>query len=241
MRFVPHKTETQQSIVMLHRTRELLVHQRIRLMNAFRAHLAEFGRISRPGLVGLKNLLKHIEDREQRALPKHARQALELLADQIQSSSDAISRIEADLKCWHRGNKQSRRLATIPGVGPITASYFAAIVPDPRIFHGSRQLAAWVGLVPRQRSSGGKTSLGRITRRGDRYLRSLLFVGARNVLTNYRTGRTPVPKFAAAIVTRKPLKVAAIAVANKMARIAWAVMSKKEDFSWSYVGSASLV
>lgn len=239
MKFVPYKTEAQQSVIMLHRTRELLVHLRTKLVNAFRANLAEFGRVSNAGLLGLKTLLQQFEDRRLPQLPASAMHALKTLAQQIGSVTDAIAQLEEDIKRRHRASRQSRRLATIPGVGPLTASYFAAAVPDPRIFHSGRQLSAWIGLVPRQKSSGGKTILGRITKRGDRYLRTLLFIGARIVLTNYKIGKTPAPKFVATLAARKPTKVAAIAVANKMARIAWAMMIRKEDFDWDRLGSAS--
>ena len=182
MRFVPVKTREQQSLLMLHRTRELLVKQRTMLVNAIRAHMAEFGVVARAGLPQVKDLLSVIVDEQDDRIPPLARRCLLDLATQLMSLAEAIRASEQRIHAWHRKNETSCRLEGIPGIGPITATALAASVTDPSIFKCGRELAAWIGLVPKQTSTGGKERLGRITKQGDQYLRWLLVAGAMTII-----------------------------------------------------------
>lgn len=230
MRFVPVKGEEQQGILVLHRTRELLIRQRTMLINALRAHLAEFGIAVAQGRAGVATLIAFVEDDEHDLIPAIARDGLLAVADQLRAAHERVDMIEDKILIWHRSNEQSRRLETIPGVGPITASAIAATVTDASLFRCGRELAAWIGLVPRQNSSGGKERLGHISKKGDPYLRRLLVVGAHAVLRFARTGKASTTKWAASLLARKPYKLAAVALANKMARIAWALLTTNEVF-----------
>jgi transposase len=177
MRFVPVKTAEQQAVLMLHRTRDLLVRQRTLLINAMRGHLAEFGLVAAQGRDGLTTLIAIVRDKESR-IPDLAREALHALLDQLDALGQQIGGIERHIHAEHRSNEASRRLETIPGIGVIGATAIAAAMPDARVFKSGREFAAWIGLVPRQNSSGGKERLGSISKQGDRYLRRLLVVGA---------------------------------------------------------------
>jgi transposase len=230
MRFVPIKSEEQQSVLMLHRARELLVRQRTMLMNALRGHLAEFGIIARQGRAGMDELLELVESEEGGAIPELARSALVLLAGQLRELRARINALERQIHAWHRSNAQSRRLETAPGIGPITASAIVATVADPSCFKSGRHFAAWLGLVPRQNSSGGKERLGRITRAGDPYLRRLLVVGAHAVLRFSDKAKSAPTRWAAELLNKKHYTVAAVALANKMARVIWAMMMRREEF-----------
>jgi len=224
MRFVSIKSVDQQSVLMLHRTRELLVRQRTMLINAIRAHMAEFGIVAPTGIPRVKELLAVITDRKDLRLPSLARTCLRSLARQYVSLCAEISAAEGRITRWHRSNEVSRRLETIPGIGPIIASALAATVTDPDVFKSGRELAAWIGLVPRQNSTGGKQRLGKISKQGDQYLRWLLVAGAMSVVLHAkRRGTTNLP-WLANIIAHKPTKVAAVALANKNARIVWALL-----------------
>ncbi len=224
MRFVAVKSAQQQSVLMLHRTRELLVRQRTMLVNAIRSHMAEFGIVAPVGVPRVKELFVVIADADDDRLPAIARACLEGLANQFLSLHEEIATAERRIHAWHRSNEASRRLETIPGIGPITATALAATITDPSVFTSGRELAAWIGLVPRQSSTGGKERLGRISKQGDQYLRWLLVAGAMSVIRHAkRRGTTSLP-WLANLITSKPTKVAAVALANKMARIAWAVL-----------------
>lgn len=177
MRFVAIKTPEQQAVLMLHKTRDLLVRQRTGLINALRAHLAEYGIVSSKGPGGVTALMKILHETQER-LPIHARSALHVIGAQLRALASEIDRLEVQILAWHRTDATSRRLATIPGIGPITASAIAAAVPDAKVFRSGRQFAAWLGLTPRPNSSGGKEKLGGISKQGDGYLRRLLVVGA---------------------------------------------------------------
>jgi len=181
MRVVPVKTEEQQSALMMHRARELLVRQRTQLINAVRGHLAEFGLVEAQGPWNVPRLLASMQ--EDRRVPELARQVLQLLAAQLDEVAKRIVELDARIAAWHKANPVSRRLATIPGIGPLIATAIAATVPDPDVFRNGREFAAWLGLVPRQTSTGGKQRLGRISRLGDKYIRQLLIVGAQTVST----------------------------------------------------------
>jgi len=224
MRFVAVKSAQQQSVLMLHRTRELLVRQRTMLVNAIRSHMAEFGIVAPVGVPRVKELFAVIADADDDRLPAIARACLEGLANQFLSLHEEIATAERRIYAWHRSNEASRRLETIPGIGPITATALAATITDPSVFTSGRELAAWIGLVPRQSSTGGKERLGRISKQGDQYLRWLLVAGAMSVIRQAkRRGTTSLP-WLANLITSKPTKVAAVALANKMARIAWALL-----------------
>ena len=226
-RNVPIKSEDQQAALVMHRTRDLLVRQRTMLVNALRGHLAEFGIVARKGLGNAATLAAVVSDPEDNPLPDVARAPLQMLVDQLATIDDAVTALEKKMLAWHKATPASRLLVTIPGIGPIIASAIAATAPDPKVFGSGREFAAWIGLVPRQNSTGGKERLGRISKRGDRYLRRLLVNGATSVI-NSKTGNTD--PWLAALRRRKPPKVAAVAVANKLARIAWAVMRRGEAF-----------
>ncbi len=224
MRFVSVKGAEQQSVLMLHRTRELLVRQRTMLINAIRAHMAEFGIVAPVGVPQVKKLLGIIADTDDARLPPVARTCLESLARQFLSLGAEIHAAEKHIHAWHRSNEVSRRLETIPGIGPIIASALTASITDPEVFRNGRELAAWIGLVPRQNSTGGKQRLGKISKQGDRYLRWLLVAGAMSVVLHARRRGTANLPWLADIIARKPTKVAAVALANKTARIVWALL-----------------
>ncbi len=224
MRFVPVKTLAQQSILMLHRTRELFVRQRTMLVNALRAHLAEFGIVAGVGRNGLEKLLEVIADDRDERVPPEARSCLLALRDQLALVKEQILEADRRILAWHRASELSRRLDDIPGVGPLIATALVASIPDPQAFRSGRDLSAWIGLVPKQNSTGGKERLGHISKAGNRYLRKLLVVGALSVIRRAKeTGSTRRP-WLVALMARRSTKVAAIALANKNARIAWAMM-----------------
>jgi len=227
MRFVPVKSVDQQSMLMLHRVRELLVRQRTMLATALRAHLAEFGIIAPQGIHRIEKLAAQVHDP---AVPPPARDALKLLVAQLASTWRQIDEIEKKLVALHRTEAVSRRLASIPGVGPITAMAIASTVPDPTMFRSGREFAAWLGLTPKSHSSGGKDKLGRISKRGDRYIRHLLYIGAGNAIRFAKARAATGEAWIRALQARRPPKVVIIALANKMARIAWALMMRGGTF-----------
>lgn len=231
MRFVAVKTVEQQAVLMLHKSRDLMVRQRTMLINALRGHLAEYGVVTGVGTGGVTALLKALHE-QQDNLPVHARSALHALAAQLRALSSEVDRLEAQILAWHRADETSRRLATIPGIGPITASAISAAVPDASLFRSGRQFAAWLGLTPRANSSGGEERLGGITKQGDGYLRRLLVVGATAVMRMARKDAARQP-WLAQLLERKPAKIATVALANKTVRIAWAVMSRNEVYAAS--------
>jgi len=219
MRFVAVKSAEQQSVLMLHRTRELMVRQRTMLVNALRAHMAEFGVVARAGLPQVKELLATIADKEDQRIPPLARTCLKGLARQLLSLEGEIVAAEKRIYAWHRTNEDSRRLESTPGIGPITASALVASITDPQVFKSGRMMAAWIGLVPRQSSTGGKERMGGISKQGDQYLRWLLVIGAMTVIRHAKRRGTADP-WLANIIANKPTKVAAVALANKNARVA---------------------
>jgi len=224
MRFVPVKTAEQQSALMLHRTRDLLVRQRTQLINAMRAHLAELGLVAARGREGVQSLIALVRDNVSQ-LPDLARSALQAILSQLDALGQQIANIERHLHAQHRVNEVSQRLETIPGIGVIGATAIAATVTDPKVFKSGREFAAWIGLVPRQNSSGGKERLGSISKQGDRYLRRLLVIGATAVIRQARTHPDEHP-WLIQLLARRPAKVVAVALANKTARIAWAVLAR---------------
>ncbi len=224
MRFVPIKTPEQQSVLMLHRTRHLFVRQRTALVNALRAHLAEFGIVAGVGRNGLEKLLEVIADEQDERVPPAARDCLLALRDQLVMVKQQILDADRRILVWHRASELSRRLDDIPGVGPLIATALVASVPDPHAFRSGRDLSAWIGLVPRQHSTGGKERLGHISKAGNRYLRSLLVVGALSVIRRAKETGSTKRAWLVALMARRSTKIAAIALANKIARIAWAIM-----------------
>jgi transposase len=191
MRFVPVKSAEQQSVLMLHRARDLLIRQRTMLANALRAHFAELGIVTAQGISRITALATVVEDENEQHIPPLARVTLRTLATHIEALQVQIRKLEKQIVAWCRSDAASRRLATIPGVGPITATAIAATVTDPSGFRSGRQFAAWLGLVPRQNSSGGKERLGAICKQGDRYIRRLLVIGAHAVI-RYARGKGAV-------------------------------------------------
>jgi len=229
MRFVPVKSEQQQSILMLHRSRQLLVRQRTMLSNAIRGHMGELGLISAKGRNGTAELLMIITNTEDDQISETARFGLTVLARQYEAITAEIGSIDKRIHALHRSCKESRRLEEIPGIGPIVASALIGEIADWKSFRSGRSLAAWIGLVPKQHSTGGRERLGRISKQGNRYLRWLLVAGAMAVIRYARQHGTK-RLWLARIMERRPIKVAAVALANKIARMAWAIMVRGERF-----------
>jgi transposase len=225
MRFVQVKSAEQQGRLMQHRTRDLLMRQRTQVINALRAHMAELGIVAAQGREGIKELLTIIASEEDARLPVDAHASLVVLAGLDRAVQTMIGSIEKRIIVQHRSNEASKRLETIPGIGVIGATAIAATVPDPKAFRSGGDLAAWIGLVPRQDSTGGKQKLGPISKQGDQYLRRILVVGAHAVLRRARQQPEKYP-WLTQLLARKPFKVVAVALANKMARIAWALLAK---------------
>jgi len=224
MRFVPIKTKEQQTALMLHRARQLLVRQRTMLSNALRGHLAELGIVSAKGRNGTGELLRIIADSADNRVAPVVRGILDVLARQYSAIGAEIRSIDKSILALHRSCEASRRLAEIPGIGPIGATALVAEIGDWKEFRSGRNLAAWIGLVPKQHTSGGKDRLGSITKQGNRYLRWLLVVGAMAVIRYAQKHGTERRPWLARLMERRPTKVAAVALANKIARMAWAIM-----------------
>ena len=229
MRFVGVKSAEQQGRLMQHRARDLLMRQRTQAINALRAHMAELGIVAAQGREGLKTLLAIIADDRDERLPVDARASLIVLAAQLQALQTMIGSIEKRILVQHRASEASKRVATIPGIGLLGASAITATVTDPSAFRSGRDFAAWIGLVPRQDSTGGKQKLGPISKQGDRYLRRLLVVGAHAVLRRAKQSPQNYP-WLAQLLARRPFKVVAIALANKMARVAWALLARGSTY-----------
>ena len=223
MRFVPMKSAEQQANAMIYKVRELLVRQRTQLINALRSHLAEMGIVAAKGVGKLDGLVAIVHDREDGRLPAPARQALQELAGQIAALDARIELLQQEIVTQLSSNETARRLTTVPGIGPLIAGALVAMVPDPGGFRSARHFATWLGFAPRQKSSGGKQRLGSISKQGNRYLRSLLILGAANALRRKSASRSA---WLAALRARRPFKVAAVAFAHKIARVVWALMVK---------------
>jgi transposase len=230
MRFVETKTPEQQACLMLHRTRHLFIRQQTSVINAIRAHMAEFGIVARVGRTGVAELLEVAADPTDRRLPEVARTCVAALGVQLRMLKAQILEFDRRIGAWHRSNQTSKRLDQIPGVGPALATALVASVPDPKAFRSGRNFSAWIGLVPKQHSSGGKDRLGSISKQGDRYLRGLFTAGALAVIRYAKIHGTEHRPWLTALLARRPTKVAAIALANKLARMAWAVMAKGERY-----------
>jgi transposase len=230
MRFVPTKAPEQQSGLVLHRTRHLFIRQQTAVINAIRAHLAEFGIVAPIGRLGVEELLKVVADPADKRVPEIARACLSALGAQLRRIKEQVLEFDRMIRAWHRSNEASRRLDDCPGVGPALATALVATVADPKAFRSGRNFSAWIGLVPKQHSSGGKDRLGSISKRGDRYLRTLFVAGALAVIRYAKIHGTRHRPWLTALLARRPTKVAAIALANKIARMAWAMMAKGERY-----------
>ncbi len=198
------------------------------LVNALRGHLAEFGLIEAQGLHKVARLITIVMDEMDGRVPDIARQVLKVIVSQIEDIRRGIAELETQVLAWHKNNPVSQRLAAIPGIGPIIATAIAATVADPNTFRSGREFAAWLGLVPRQNSTGGKARLGGISKRGDGYLRRLLVNSAHTVLLCSKAAKTD--PWLISLLRRKPRLVAAVALANKTARVAWVIMSRRETY-----------
>lgn len=226
MRFVPVKTEEQQGMLVIHRVREMLMRQRGQLINALRGHLAEFGVVAPQGTSRISDLTARLADPGDDMIPAMARAVLQVLVEQLRATERRMDELDQRLHEEAARSETCRRLSTIPGIGPITATALAATITDAKAFTSGRHLAAWLGLVPRQYSSGGRERLGGISKAGDGYLRRLLVQGAQALL-RWRSRATPWIK---SLLQRRPVNVVAVAIANKTARIVWAVMVKGETY-----------
>src|ERR1700746_1933274 len=230
MRFVETKTPEQQSCLTLHRTRHLFIRQQTSVINAIRAHLAEFGIVAPVGRNGVAQLLGIAADANDKRLPEVARACVTALGAQLRMLKAQILEFDRMITAWHRSNETSKRLDDIPGVGPALATALIASVADPKAFRSGRNFSAWIGLVPKQHSSGGKDKLGSISTQGDRYLRSLFTTGALAVIRYAKIHGTNHRPWLTALLARRPTKVAAIALANKIARMAWAMMARGDRY-----------
>jgi transposase len=230
MRFVATKTPEQQSGLTLHRTRHLFIRQQTAVINVIRALLAEFGIVAPVGRKGVETLLDVVANPADRRVPVVARACLAALGAQLRRLKEQILEFDRMIMTWHRSHEASRRLDAIPGVGPVLATALVASIADPKAFRSGRNFSAWIGLVPKQYSSGGRDRLGSISKQGDRYLRSLFMAGALAVIRYARIHGTKHRPWLTALLARRPSKVAAIALANKIARMVWAMMARGERY-----------
>jgi transposase len=237
MRFVSVKTAEQQAALMLAGLREQMVGRRTQLSNAIRGYAAEFGITAAKGLDKIEPLLADIAQDE--SVPALARESFTVQGREYAQLQSELKAIEARLRAWHRANADSRRLAKIPGVGPIGASTLVMKTPDPSAFPSGRHFAAWLGLTPKDHSTAGKTRLGKITRAGDERLRSVLVAGATAVIQQAKHGRGHPSPWLLALLKRKPPKLVAVALANKIARIAWKLMTTGESYEGARMAGAS--
>jgi transposase len=230
MRFVATKTPEQQSGLVLHRTRHLFIRQQTAVVNAIRAHLSEFGIVAAVGRRGVEELLAVVANPNDKRVPEIARACLSALGAHLRRIKEQILEFDRMIKAWHRSSETSRQLDDCPGIGPALATALVATVSDPKVFRSGRNFSAWIGLVPKQHSSGGKDRLGGISKQGDRYLRSLFVAGALAVIRYAKIHGTKHRPWLTALLARRPTKVAAIALANKIARMAWAMMARGERY-----------
>ena len=234
MRFVPVKSPEQQAALSMHRARDLLVKQRTQLVNMIRGLLAEFGINIPKGLERALLMARQIVDGEAPDVPIEAVKIVGTLSQQALDIHVRLRQIDRDLLVWQRGNAVARRLMTIPGIGPVGATALAASVTDPHQFRSGRQFAAWLGLTPLQKSSGGKERVGRITKMGDKYLRKLLIVGMTSLVRRAKHNPRTIDPRLANLLARKPVRVATVAMANKTARTIWAIMTRGETYRAGY-------
>jgi transposase len=239
MRFVPVKSAEQQAALMLTGIRDGLIARRTQLTNTIRGHAAEYGLIAPKGFDKIEPLLARIAQDER--LPAMAREVFAVQGRQYAALQAELKQLEARLIAWHRADAMSRRLAQIPSIGPITATRLVMKTPDPHAFRSGRHFAAWLGLTPKDHSTAGKTRLGKITRAGDEDLRRLLVIGATAVIQQARRGRGHHSRWLLALIQRKPPKLAAVALANKVARIAWKLMVTGETYDATRINATAAV
>jgi transposase len=225
MRFVPIKTPDEQAACMMLKTRELFVRQRSQTANAMRAHLAELGIIAAAGMTSIAKLILILRDADDARLPAAARAALLEMAEQIEMLNARVEKLDTKIVAAVKADEIARRLTSIPGVGPIIAATVRATIQDPAAFKTGRDLAAWIGITPRANSSGGKERLGRISKQGNKQLRTLVIVGATSILNQARRG-VKLSSWIISLMARRPYKVVAVALANKIARTIWAILVK---------------
>ncbi len=231
MRFVAIKTEEQQAAGMVFRTRDLLVRQRTQLINALRGHLAEYGWVAPRGVAQAAMLADLLdEDEMASSLPEPARAMLRVMTEMLDQLDHRITGLDKEIARRAREDEVARRLMTIPGIGPIAATAIVALAPQATTFRKGRDFAAWLGLAPLQHSTGGKQKLGRISKMGERTIRRLLIIGGSAVMRQATVRGAPVGSWLEGMLARKPRMLVSVALANKMARIAWALMTKQEDY-----------
>lgn len=228
MRFVPVKSQENQAILMLHKTRELLIKQQTMSVNALRGHLAEFGIVAAKGIGRVDELIEKAEN--DATLPAAAMTALTVFVQHLKAIDASIANLDSRIAIGHAQSEASQLLAGIPGVGKITASAIVASVPDPNAFKSGRDFSAWLGSTPRQNSSGGKERLGSITKQGNAYIRRLLVLGATSLLRALGKRKGALHDWVVALLARRPARLVTVALANKLARITWAIMTTGEPF-----------
>lgn len=230
MRFVPVKSEEVQGAASVFRVRELLIRQRTQAINALRGHLTEFGQVTPKGAANISRLIAIVDDPGS-GLPDQAVATLRVLVDVLAGFDAQIAKLNAEISDRAKENEVARRLMTIPGIGPLIATAIAVLAPSPETFRRGRDFAAWLGLVPRQHSTGGKQRLGATTKMGERSLRRLLIIGANSVIIKRRVHQVARPgTWLAGMLSRKPPMLVRVALANKMARVVWALMIKGESY-----------
>jgi transposase len=230
MRFVQVKSVEQQALATLHRARDLLIKQRTMLVNALRSHLAEFGFVAAKGIGKLPDLAKIVSETPAEALPDMVRAALSGFLDAIALLNAQLAAIEKQLASWHKKHEPSQRLETVPGIGLLSATALCALAPDPSLFKNGRHFAAWIGLTPKLDGTGGKTWTGRISKAGDRYLRKLFVLGATSLIHSLANKTTPLALWVQGLLARRSRRAVTVALANKLARIAWVIMARGETY-----------
>jgi transposase len=239
MRFVPIKTVEQQAMLALHRARQGFVKARTAQANQLRSLLAEFGIVVPQGIHVLLRAVPAIVSDDENGLLESVRTLFTRLLGQVKELDRHVTEVEQQILHWHKGDERSRKLEKVPGIGPITASALVAAIGDAKAFQHGRQLAAWVGLVPRQHSTGGKIRLHGISKRGDIYLRTLLIHGARSVLRVAARHTDPTTRWLKRVQARRNANIAVVALANKHARIVWALLAHDREYQADYAGTSS--
>ena len=237
MRFVPVKTAEQQSVLALHRARQGFVKARTAQANQIRGVLAEFGIVIPQGIKHIAKHLPEIREDGENGLPGIMRQLLERLGDNLKQMDEQVGKLEQQIKLWHRDNEQSRKLEEIAGIGPITASAYVATVGDARSFKNARQVPAWLGMVPRHEGTGGRVKMGPISKRGDVYLRTMLIHGARAVIRQFERKPDQADGWLKKLLARRNKNIAAVALAARNARIAWALLKHERSYEHDYVAT----
>ena len=235
MRYVPVKTASMQAVLALHRARQGFVKARTAQANQIRGLLAEFGIVIPKGIGHIAKGVPEILEDGENGLPAMMRQLIERLGEQLKALDKQVGEMQRQITLWHRENEQSRKLEDIAGIGPITASAFVASVGDAKSFKNARQVTAWLGMVPRHEGTGGRATLGKISKRGDVYLRTMLIHGARSVIAKLERKPDQASPWLRRLLARRNKNIAAVALAAKNARIAWALLAHERRFEPDYV------